>query len=343
MPNKFITILITGAGAGVGQSILKAAKLSSLNLRIITADGASLAAGLYRGHIAYLVPFYHDREYIPSLLKICQKEKVKLLFPGTDVELGLLAKNKDLIFQKTGTRVIVSKDKAVEIADDKWKTAEFLKKNGFPYAQSALSKDALKLAGKIGFPLIVKPRHGARSIGTTVVRSNIDLKRVIKTTEKPLIQEYLSDENQEYTCGAFFWNGQCYGVIPAQRWLRNGDTYKAVFKHDPELEKFIGQVGLALGVEGPCNFQLRKTDRGPVIFEINCRFSGTTGAAAGLGFNPIKEIVRHLCLGQSLKKLNFREAHMLRYWNETFVDSKNIASLAKTGRLANFKSKTNVF
>lgn len=336
-----VNILITGAGAGVGQSLIKSAKLSNMKVRIITVDNDPLAAGLYTSDAAYLVPLKGDPNFIERIIDICRKEKVDILFPGTDVELETLSSNKMKIESMTSAKVIVSKVGSIRVADDKWRTYLFLKKNGFPYPKSWLS-DSTEIK-KLKFPVIVKPRNGARSIGVSIVKNKEELSTTLNATENPIIQEFLPQENQEFTCGSFFYNNKNYGVITAKRWLRNGDTYKAIFDHDIELEKFIAKVGSRLGVVGPCNFQLRKTNKGPVIFEINCRFSGTTGAASYLGFNVVNALIQKVVFRRPLKKLTFRESYMFRYWNETFTSKAEVLKITSSKQTQLPLSEKNIF
>ena len=338
-----IPVLVTGAGAGVGQSILKALKLSPVSMKIIAVDGSELAAGLYAADSAYLVPMWQDPAYVPRIIEICKKENVQLVFAGTDVELEALSKHAKRIKAESGATVVVSNVRAVRIADDKWKTVQFLKQNSFPYAKSCLAKDLPKFLKTAKFPLIVKPRVGARSIGLSKARNREELMAAVAQTPGPIIQEYLSTEDDEYTCSGFFYKGKSYGALCGQRWLRNGDTYKALFKRDKALEAFVAKVGVKLNLFGPCNFQLRKTKRGPVIFEINCRFSGTTGAVSYLGFNAANALVQILCLKRPPSALQFKESYMFRYWNELFASEGEVKVLGKTKGLPNPHSDKNIF
>ncbi|MGC9602338.1 MAG: ATP-grasp domain-containing protein [Minisyncoccia bacterium] len=338
-----VTILVTGAGAGVGQSILKALKLSPVSMRILAADGSELAAGLYTADAAYIVPMYRDTRYIPRIIEICKKEKVDIIFAGTDVELEALSQNAKKIKSAAGAVVVVSNMHAVRIADDKWKTVQFLKQNGFPYAKSCLAKNLPVFLKTATWPLIVKPRIGARSIGVCKVSTKEELTDAVARTPGAIIQEYLATDDNEYTCSGFFYKSKSYGVLCGQRWLRNGDTYKALFKHDKELEAFIAKVGAKLNLFGPCNFQLRKTKRGPVIFEINCRFSGTTGAMSYLGFNVANALVQILCLKRPPSTLYCKESYMFRYWNELFVSEDQVKTLGKKGELEDPHSEKNLF
>ena len=53
---KNINILVTGAGSGVGQSIIKSLNISKLNLSILSADINAYNAGLYRTKKSILIP-----------------------------------------------------------------------------------------------------------------------------------------------------------------------------------------------------------------------------------------------------------------------------------------------
>jgi carbamoyl-phosphate synthase large subunit len=335
-----VNILVTGAGAGVGQSIIKSAKLSSIKKKIIAVDNSQLSAGLYVADAAYLIPLKNDPNFIDRLIEICQKESVDLIFPGTDVELEMLAFHKKEIEAKTSAKLVISNLTSVKIADDKWKTFLFLKENKFPYPKSWLNTD-IKLEG-LKFPVIVKPRMGARSIGVSLVKNKMELTSAINSTENPIIQEYLPQNDEEYTCGSFFYDNKNYGVIIAKRWLRNGDTYKAIFSHDRKLEKFISEVGKKLHIFGPCNFQLRKTRKGYIIFEINCRFSGTSGAASYLGFNVVNAIIQKMLFGRTIKQLSYKESYMFRYWNEIFSPKSEIDNLSNNDEIQCPVSEKNI-
>jgi carbamoyl-phosphate synthase large subunit len=326
---KPVTVLLTGAGAGVGQSILKALRLSKVKTRIIIADMDPLTAGLYRADAAYVIPAANDPKYIPHLEAICKKEQVELLLVGTDVELPVLARHKADFQRNTATRIIVSDNETIAIADDKWKTTEFLRSHGFPFIRSALPKDVDTLMRDVGFPLVVKPRVGARSVGFAIAHDEPELRELLRKTKDAIVQEYLPEEDEEYTCGGFFMDGECYGVIPMKRWLRNGDTYKAIAKHDPHLERFIERVGKTLKIDGPCNFQLRRSGDQWKIFEINCRFSGTTGAASALGFNVVNALLQHIFYDRPPYHLHFDEAYVFRYWNEVFAPVRDVETMTE--------------
>ncbi len=55
-----------------------------------------------------------------------------MLFPGLDIELAPLSNNIAKL-KDSNIIPIVSDPEIIEICDDKLRTCEFLKKNGFPY------------------------------------------------------------------------------------------------------------------------------------------------------------------------------------------------------------------
>jgi carbamoyl-phosphate synthase large subunit len=123
------SILVTGAGGGVGQSIIKALAGSGLAMVGVDADG--LATGLQAVPIAYRVPRADDPAYVPTLVDLCAREQCRLIFPGLDPELPVLSAAA-ASFTETGVTVVVSEPDVIRTGDDKLETAVFLAKRGFP-------------------------------------------------------------------------------------------------------------------------------------------------------------------------------------------------------------------
>ena len=96
-------------------------------------------------------------------------------------------------------------------------------------------------------------------------------------------------------------------------------------------------IAQALGVEGACNFQFRIVDGQPLVFEINPRFSGTSGIRYLYGFNDPEMAFEHACLGQTIVQPEVRPGVVMRYWNEIHVPDAGFTSMGNgapaTGRL----------
>jgi carbamoyl-phosphate synthase large subunit len=325
--------MVTGGGTVIGQGILKSLRRCSLPLRVVAVDPYPDAVGLYRAHRGYTIPLATAPGYLDSLRGIIKKECVDVLLVGTDVELPVLAAAREQLESETGVRLVVSSPEVVAIADDKWLTVEFLRVSGFHFAQSALPADITRFLSEVPFPLLVKPRHGARSCNVRIVRDSGELDRALREIPAPIIQECLLPEEEEYTCGAIVFDTSCWGVIVMRRQLRDGNTYIAEVNSFPHIEEYVSRIASQLGPYGPVNVQLRLTRKGPTVFEINARFSGTTALRSQVGWNEVEAVLRYVLQDQETQLAPVRRGHILRYWNELFVEKRDLERLHQRGTL----------
>lgn len=328
-----ITVLVTGAGGGVGQGIIKSLRLiSDLPIRILGADMAAQSAGLYACDKVFLVEGCRSPRYLESLARIFEAESVDYYIPGTDIELALCAEKREEIAQRFGTRVVVNPLNVVQIADDKALTSAFLKENGLPYPRTWPLVDALKI-DDLPFPVIAKPAVGFRSIGVERANSQEELAAYPGDHSQIIVQELIGDDTREFTCTIVGVNGKLSPVLALRRILRSGDTYRAFPEQNAEVEAYVTAIAEKLSVEGACNFQLRLDHDGvPKVFEINARFSGTTPFCSQLGFNPVEFYIKH-DQGMPYSPEIAWDSAVLRYWSELVLPTAALNQLENTGEL----------
>ncbi len=319
-----INVLVTGAGGGVGQGIIKSLKLiNDLKISIITADMSELAAGLYGGDYSYIVPAANHPNYFDRIKEICINENISFYFPGTDVELIQCANNYESLKNSLGVTTFVSPFNVIEIADDKYKTIKFLEENGFNFPKTFLPHQ-IDLES-LEFPLIIKPKVGYRSIGVHLVKNIQEALSAINSLKDPIIQEYI--DGPEYTCTIAIFGDNQSEVLCLQRDLRAGDTFKAFPFKSEKIENYVRDIALKIGIQGSCNFQLRTNSVGePYLFEINSRFSGTTPFCSYLGFNPVEFCLKSALNLQYSSEIDY-EKIVLRHWTEVLVSKQNINDL----------------
>ena len=332
---KTLNILITGAGGPLGQSILKAARQADLPCRLIATDRHKLSAGFRWADSFYVLPIASEPAYLPQLATICQQEHVNAVLIGSEGEMHVLAREKEVFEQKTGATIIVSSSAVLQISADKWETARFLAAHGLAYPRSAIPDQPEQLealVADLGFPLIIKPRHSSGSKGLFRVYSRQELERVLPLAPQPVVQEYLQPDDQEYTTAAFVdAMGQPQGAIVMRRELAAGLTYRAWVEDNPQVADMARQVASTLHPLGPCNVQLRLTPRGPVPFEINARFSSTTGMRAKFGYNEVEMALRCYVLGEKPLPARPRRGIALRYWEEMYLQQPFDPEIALPG------------
>ena len=319
-----IRILVTGVGSLLGQGILKSIKNSSLDTNIIGTDYFPSAVGLYWVDKGYMLPDIlkpeiSESQWVDALINIINQEEISIVLPGIDFEIPILARNKKTIEMETGAILLVSSMEIVKIGDDKWETVNYLKNNGFNYPSSSLPKTVESFIETNPFPLIVKPRFGHTSENVFLVKNNKELNTALNVCEKPIIQEYLEKSEKEYTCGSTFIDNEIITLISLRRILKNGNTQQAFCEKTEEIDDYIKKLTLSLKPYGPINFQLRLTKRGPIIFEINPRFSGTTPIRALFGVNEVVAVVEKITGLETKNNYHEKEGVVIRYLENYYI------------------------
>ncbi|TMP98669.1 MAG: ATP-grasp domain-containing protein [Thaumarchaeota archaeon] len=338
------TVLVTAAGTVVAQGVVKCLKLANSvrgkpeSYRILTADMSPLAAGLYRSDLGVIVPKADAEGYAEAIVKLCREEAVEALFVGADEELHPIASARERIEKESGAVVVSNPMTVLKTGTDKWKTFEFLKKNRLPSADSALPEDKEEFARRSGFPLVAKPREGHGSIDFHVVNNPEELDHAIQAIKRiglhPIIQEYLGDENPEFTTGVTVEKGGGYVMssIAMKRTLKGGQTYKAFVDEFKEIRESAKTVALKLGCRGPVNIQAKLVDEVPKVFEINPRISASCPIRAVAGVNEPDILFRNFVLGEKISVEEYRRMVCMRYWNEVYVPYSTYEEAANRGR-----------
>jgi len=338
---KHINTLVTSVGGIVAQGIIKSLKFHNFyqnqtdhKYEILGTDINYEAAGLYRVDKFSIVKKPADRNYLKTILEVCNRNNIHVLFVGSDVELPVLCKYKDEIENKTGAKVITSQENIVNMCRDKYLTYEFLDKNDLNSIPTCLPEDLGTFLKEEKFPLVVKPREGFGSKLFHIVVNRDELNFAIRSIEnanwKPMIQKYLKNDSKEYTTGITVDSDgrQIMSSITLRKVLKHGQTYKAYIDKFPKVEKICNQIAHSLGAYGPINIQTRvDTDDNKVkIIEINPRFSASCPMRTVAGINEPDIIVRNVLYNEKIKIEKYRHLICMRYWNETYLDKKKIKS-----------------
>lgn len=325
MENK-INIGITGTGSLIGQAIIKSIQRSDLNpsIRIIGLDYFKETVGSFWVDQNYLLPDILDKnvneeDWLEFIIKQLNAHNIRMLFVGVDFELPLFAKYKHIIEDRTKAIVMVSATDVVEIANDKYLTYKFLSSNNLPHPNSYLP-DEIDY-DELTFPVIIKPRKGARSVGVFKVENKESLIDRLKGIKDPIIQECVGTENDEYTCGTIYLDGELKKVIVLNRSLKEGNTFISKYSNDfpQNITSYLEAVCEKLKPFGACNFQLRLDADGiPKIFEINSRHSGTTYIRSLFGYREIEYIINYILFNKEIDFL-LQEGTVVRYFDEFFT------------------------
>lgn len=317
---------ITGTGSLIGQGIIKSIKNSrySNDYKLIGFDYFKNTVGSFWCSKNYILPDIlkkniKETEWLQVLMDKIKFENLDILFVGVDFELPILAREKLLIENQTGCKVIVSSEEVIRIGNDKYLTARFLKENNLNFPLTYLPNDVN--LEHLDYPLIVKPRVGARSIGVYKVNNVEELNDKLKKVNKPIIQEYIGTEDTEYTCGIIYFDNELKAQIPLKRTLKNGNTFVSEY-HDSFSEKiqdYVQEIAVKLKPYGSCNLQLRiDANDEPKLFEINPRHSGTTYMRSLFGYNEVIYILKYVLENNTID-FSLRNGKAIRFYDEKLV------------------------
>lgn len=329
-------VLITGIGGNVGQGVLKSLRASQRAFHIVGIDMEALSAGFSLVDSYYQTPRTGDPAFRAELEKIARAEKLEAIYVCSPAELEFFARQKEELERELGLSVFVNPPEVIEIGSDKLRTAEFLRDAGFASPATVMATDeegVERLIELHGFPLIVKPRAGFSSRNVFLVNSREEIRAARVLVPDLIVQRYLPDEKSEYTAATLSGvDKKVRALIILHRDLLQGTTYRTELIEDENLNRQAIEIVEALGAIGPCNLQFRLVGDKVYVFEINPRFSGTSGIRYLYGFNDCEMIFDLLHLGIEVGQPALKKAVVLRYWNEVCIEGASFEEL-RDGRV----------
>ncbi len=240
-----------------------------------------------------VTPIIYDENYIPFLLDICKKKSIDVLISLFDIDLLVLAKNKNK-FKEIGTNVIVSNEEIISVCNDKWLTYNFLKNHSFNTPKTFLKIDdvlvQIKLK-KLCYPIIVKPRFGCGSISICLARDEEELLFYSKLVKENVMSSYLKYESSVTNDVVIYQEclkGQEYGadvindlngknksiIIRKKIAMRSGETDIAEIVENELIEKELKKLSRLTNHIGNLDCDIFIEDKIVYILELNARFGG---------------------------------------------------------------------
>ena len=280
--SKKYSILVTGCGGDIGQSIGKILKSNSLFCSVIGCDANDQHAGKFIFDKCLKVPACRSDEYQPILGNIINEFCIDMILPASEPELRYWAE-KNIDHDFLDKPLISANLKAMEIGFDKLLTANFLKAEGLPFPET-------QLAGKVKeprLPLIMKDRNGSGGKSQYLIDNANDFDFYSKKFPDFIAQEFIENGENEYTCGLFRDSKGEIRTINYRRKLMGGFSGYGIVVHNDEIHQLLVNIAEKVNLRGAINIQLRLTRRGPIVFEINPRFSSTVMFRHMMGFEDV--------------------------------------------------------
>jgi carbamoyl-phosphate synthase large subunit len=263
-------ILITSAGRRVRlvQNFQEALKRYNPKGKVLTTDmHPELSSACQLSDGSFKLPRVSDEGYLDRLLAQCLANRISLVVPTIDTELGILARAKPR-FEAAGVRLAISSPECCDTFYRKRSTEAFFTRCGVDTPRIVDPFEGCT------YPLFAKLDNSSCSIGAGIVQTEVEASKLVQAGDY-VFQELI--DGDEYTVDLFMdRHGNAICIVPRKRLeVRAGEVSKALTVKDAAIMDAVKSlVPYLKGAYGCITVQLFKSDQRIVFIEINPRFGG---------------------------------------------------------------------
>lgn len=347
---KTLKILFTCVGSQVAPEIINMIRDNKeYRIYVIGTDAGEKKdlVGSYFCDYFYRVPYAKDNRYISKMLEICKREKISVIFPGSDEEALLLSENRQR-FLSIDTKLACSDTRSIQMSLDKCRLMKLLRENGIltaDFYELNNMREIESYSRRLGFPkndVVIKLRTARGSRGFRIVTANKDIYEKFCRNEFyyiSLFQLRHIFKNNHDNIKLFFLmenlDGPKYSVdilikqsTPVMCICRNklfpigSPTQLADIVYDKDIIEYAKIVASLLKFDYFVQIEVGRNKRGkPCLIEINPRIDATLPIVEGLGVNYFEQMIYYALHNTFLKKeLKFakKPLRFYRYWQHIF-------------------------
>jgi carbamoyl-phosphate synthase large subunit len=245
--------------------------------------------------------------------------------------------NLALGLQKNGVRILGTSPQSIEIAEDRKLFAAMLDKLGIPQPPNGLATnehEALAVAGRIGYPVLVRPSFVLGGRAMQIVFSDDELRHYMRfaveaSPERPvLVDKFLEDATEvDVDCIAdvglpkgdtVVLGGMLEHIEFAG--IHSGDAAMVLPPHtlgDKVIEtmrRYTDAMARELKVAGLMNVQYAVKGDKVYVLEVNPRASRTVPFVSKAIGVPLAKLASRVMAGRTLKDLGFTREIRPAYW-----------------------------
>ncbi len=255
---------------------------------------------------------YFEPVYWEHLWEIIEHEKPD----GVIVQLGgqTALKLAEKLTQK-GIRIVGTSFDSLDIAEDRGRFSDMLKELEIPYPEYGTAwsvDDAVEVANKVGYPVLVRPSYVLGGQRMRIVINDEEVEKAVVSLlkhipgNKILIDHFL-DRCQEAEIDAIF-DGENFHVMGVMEHIEpagihSGDSNAVLpaFNLTPlivhTMEEYAEKIARALKIQGLINIQFAIKDGKVYVIEANPRASRTTPFIAKAYQIPYLNIATKVMMG----------------------------------------------
>lgn len=274
------TILITGIGGDIAQSVATIIREQRPDIRLVGVDMHEQHGGALFVDEVVIIPAANAPGYLDAVRDVLVSRAVDVMIPMSEPELCVV---EPLIRELGANRCITAGERVIRVGIDKLATINALKEFGLPVPWTHAVGDGLPPE----YPCILKNRFGSGSRAVFSVKDAEEAVYLARKYPDAIFQEMLEPADREITCAVYRRrDGEATSLLMLRR-LAGGFTGWAKVIEDEATSHMCQVIAQGLDLRGSMNVQLRLTDQGPRVFEINPRFSSTVLMRHRIGFSDV--------------------------------------------------------
>ncbi len=264
---------------------------------------------------------YFEPLTVEDVLSIYEKEKPE----GVIVQFGgQTPLNIADELAKAGVKIIGTSPETIDLAEDRDRFRQVMKKLGIPEPESGMAstlEEALVVAEKIGYPLMVRPSYVLGGRAMEVIHDEEMLRHYVAAAvdvspERPILIDKFLENAIEAEADAIADGTDAF--VPAVMehiefaGVHSGDSACVIppisipAKHIDTIREYTKKIAMELGVVGLMNIQYAIADDTVYVLEANPRASRTVPLVSKVCNISMARMATQIMLGKRLSDLDIQ-------------------------------------
>ncbi|MDX9896580.1 MAG: carbamoyl-phosphate synthase large subunit [Desulfofustis sp.] len=272
---------------------------------------------------------YFEPLTLEDVLAIYEKERPE----GVIVQFGgQTPLNLARELAEAGVTILGTSPDAIDLAEDRDRFSAIMHRLGIPQPDSGMAastEEALAIAARIGYPLMVRPSYVLGGRGMEIVHDDQMLQRYLTaaveevTPQRPVLIDKFLDNAIEAEADAIADGIDAF--VPAVMehielaGIHSGDSACVIPpisiapKHIDTIREYTRRIAIELGVKGLMNIQYAIQDNTVYVLEANPRASRTVPIVSKVCGLSMARAATQIILGKSLAELRLQDRQIPYY------------------------------
>jgi carbamoyl-phosphate synthase large subunit len=264
---------------------------------------------------------YFEPLTVEDVLSIYEKEKPEGVIVQFGGQTPLNIANE---LAQAGVKILGTSPESIDLAEDRDRFRQVMREFGIPQPESGMAKtfdEALEIARKIGYPLMVRPSYvlGGRameSVHDEQMLKHYLAKAVDVTPERPILIDRFLENAIETEADAIADGSDAF--VPAIMehiefaGVHSGDSACVIppisipVKHLETINEYTRRIAIELKVVGLMNIQYAIANDTVYVLEANPRASRTVPLVSKVCNIPMARLATQIILGAKLSELGLK-------------------------------------